>query len=130
MTISQKLLRLGLATALIGSLGACAVAPYPAGYHRAQQGYVETYPAYGQPSGTIYYNSGYRQYDNRGDHYYDNHRGGRHYADHRYDNRRYEEPRRQSMPLPPPLQLHRDIRRSLGLPRLPGVRDVTSVRGS
>jgi len=117
MTTSQNLLRLALTTALIGSLGACAVAPYPPGYYRTPApAYVETYPGYGQPSGTIYYNSGYRQYDNRGSHYYDDRRGGRY-----YDDRRYEEPRRQSMPLPPPLQLHRDIRRSLGLPRLPGM---------
>jgi hypothetical protein len=115
MKLTQKLLRLGLATALIGGLGACAVAPYPAGYHRAPA-YVETYPGYGQPSGTIYYNSGYyRHYDDRGGRYYDD-RGGRY-----YDDRRYEDNRRQSVPLPPPLQLHRDVRRSLGLPRLPGM---------
>ncbi len=108
MNLKQTLTRLGLATVLIGSLGACAIAPYPAGYHRPPPAYVETYPSYGQPSGTIYYNSGYRQYDD--------HRGGRY-----YDDRRYEEPRRHAAPLPPPLQLHRDIRRSLGLPRLPGM---------
>jgi hypothetical protein len=107
MSLKQLLLRLGLATALIGSLGACAVAPYPVGYIRPPPAYVETYPGYGQPSGTIYYNSGYRHYDDRGGRY--------------YDDRRYEEPRRQAAPLPPPLQLHRDVRRSLGLPRLPGM---------
>jgi hypothetical protein len=115
MNITQKLLRLGLATALLGSLGACAVAPYPVGYHRPPPAYVETYPGYGQPSGTIYYNSGYRHYDDRGGRYYDD-RGGR-----QYDDRRYEEPRRQAAPLPPPMQIHRDVRRSLGLPRLPGM---------
>jgi len=115
MSLKQLLLRLGLATALIGSLGACAVAPYPVGYHRPPPAYVETYPGYGQPSGTIYYNSGYRHYNDRGGRYYDD-RGGRY-----YDDRRYEEPRRQAAPLPPPLQLHRDVRRSLGLPRLPGM---------
>jgi len=107
MNLKQKLLRLGLATALVGSLGACAVVPYPVGYHRAPPVYVETYPGYGQPSGTIYYDSGYRRYDDRGGRY--------------YDDRRYEESRRQDAPLPPPLQLHRDIRQSLGLPRLPGM---------
>ena len=106
MNLKQKLLRLGLATALVGSLGACAVVPYPVGYHRAPPVYVETYPGYGQPSGTIYYDSGYRRYDDRGGRY--------------YDDRRYEENRRQDA-LPLPLQLHRDIRQSLGLPRLPGM---------
>ena len=106
MNLKQKLLRLGLATALVGSLGACAVVPYPVGYHRAPPVYVETYPGYGQPSGTIYYDSGYRRYDDRGGRY--------------YDDRRYEESRRHDA-LPPPLQLHRDIRQSLGLPRLPGM---------
>ena len=101
MNLEQKFLRLGLATVLIGSLGACAVVPYPAAYHRGPPAYVETYPGYGQPSGTIYYNSGYRNYDERGGRY--------------YDDRRYE------APLPPPLQLHRDIPQSLGLPRLPGM---------
>ena len=109
MKLSQKLLRLILASALIGGLGACAVAPYPACYHRAPPGYV-------QPGATIYYDSGYRHYDNRPRSYYYDDRGSRY-----YDNRRYEEPRRQSVPLPPPLQLHRDVRRSLGLPRLPGM---------
>lgn len=116
MNLKQTLLRFGLATALIGSLGACAVAPYPVGYRRAPPVYVETYPGYGQPSGTIYYNSGYRHYDDRGGRYYDDRRSDRY-----YDDRRYEEPRRQEAPLPPPLQLHRDVRRSLGLPRLPGM---------
>ena len=116
MNLKQTLTRLGLATVLIGSLGACAIAPYPAGYHRPPPAYVETYPSYGQPSGTIYYNSGYRQYDDHRGRRYDDHRGGRY-----YDDRRYEEPRRHAAPLPPPLQLHRDIRRSLGLPRLPGM---------
>lgn len=104
MKLTQKLLRLGLATALIGGLGACAVAPYPVAYHRAP-GYVETYPGYVQPRGTVYYDSGYRYYDDRGSRY--------------YDDRRYEQ--RYEAPLPPPLQLHRDVRRSLGLPRLPGM---------
>jgi hypothetical protein len=102
MNLKQTFLRLGLASILIGSLGACAVAPYPVAYHRAPPAYVETYPAYGQPSGTIYYNSGYRSYDDRA-------------------SRQYEERRGYDAPLPPPLQLHRDVRRSLGLPRLPGM---------
>jgi hypothetical protein len=94
MTLKQKIIRLGLATALIGSLGACAVAPYPVAYHRAP-------PVYVQPSGTVYYNSAPRYYDERGGRYYD-------------DRRHYD------APLPSPRQLHRDIRQSLGLPRPPG----------
>ena len=115
MNIMQKLLRLGLASGLIGSLGACAVAPYPAGYYRAPPAYVETYPSYVQPSGAIYFNSGYRNYYDRGGRYYDD-RGDRYYDDHRYEERRHHD-----APLPPPLELHRQIRRSLGLPRLPGM---------
>ncbi|AXS78872.1 hypothetical protein [Dechloromonas sp. HYN0024] len=104
MTYKQMFLRLGLATILIGSLGACAVAPYPAAYHRAPPVYVQTYPGYAQPSGTIYYNSAPRYYEDR---------GGRYYDDRRYN----------TAPSPSPMQLHRDIRQSLGLPRpnLPGL---------
>lgn len=107
MNTLQKIRRLSLATVLIGSLGACAIVPYPAGYYRAPPAYGQAYPGYGQPSGSIYYNSGYRSYDDRGGRY--------------YDDRRYEERRQYDAPLPPPLQLHRDIRQSLGLPRLPGM---------
>jgi hypothetical protein len=107
MRCKQTFFRLGLASILIGTLGACAVAPYPVTYYRAPPAYVETYPGYAQPSGTIYYNSGYRSYDDR---------GSRHYDDRRYEGRRHYD-----APLPPPLQLHRDVRRSLGLPRLPGM---------
>ena len=102
MTLKQKFLRLGLTSALIGSLGACAVVPYPAAYHRATPVYVQTYPGYVQPSGTVYYTSAPRYYDDRGGRYYD-------------DRRRYD------APLPSPLQLHRDVWQSLGLPRLPGL---------
>ena len=53
MKLSPTLIRLGLATVLLGSLGACTVVPaYPAGYYRAPPAYVETYPAYGYPGGT------------------------------------------------------------------------------
>lgn len=110
MKRSQILIRLGLAAALLASLGACTVVPaYPAGHYRAPPAYVETYPAYGYgyPRANIYYESGYRHYDNHGGRY--------------YDDRRFEDRRRYDAPLPPPLQLHRDVRRSLGLPRLPGM---------
>jgi hypothetical protein len=106
MNLKQTILRLSLATVVLGTLGGCAVVPYPQGYHRAPPVYVETYPSYGAPANG-YYGSGRPYYDNR---------GGRHYED-----RRYEERRHHDAPLPPPLQLHRDLRRSLGLPRLPGM---------
>ena len=108
MKLSQTIIRLGLATVLLGSLGACVVVPaHQAGYHRTPPAYVETYPAYGYPRANIYYESGHRHYDDR---------GGRYYDDRRHDDRRS-----YGAPLPPPLQLHRDVRRSLGLPRLPGM---------
>ncbi|MBS1160056.1 MAG: hypothetical protein H6R15_2475 [Proteobacteria bacterium] len=108
MTLRQTILRLSLASALLGSLGACAVVPaYPAGY-RAAPAYVESYPVY-RPG----YYGGYYQYDQRR---YDD-RGGRYYR----NEQRYQEPRRIESPLPNPLQVHREIRRSLGLPRLPGM---------
>lgn len=95
---------LGLAAILMAGLSACTVVPaYPPGHYRAPPpAYVETYPAYGY-SGSVYY-APPRQ----------------HYREHHHE-RRYDDRHRHDMPLPPPLQLHRDIRRSLGLPRLPGM---------
>lgn len=111
MIHAHRSLRLALAIILLGSLGACTVVPtYPVGYQRPPPAYVETYPAYpayGYPSASIYYGSGHRHYDG--------------YGDRRYEERRYEDRRGYDRPLPPPLQLHRDVRRSLGLPRLPGM---------
>ncbi len=74
MNLKQTVLRLGLAAALLGGLGACTVVPaYPsAGYYRAPPAYVEPYPVYGYPGASIYYESGHRHY------------GGRHYRDHRH----------------------------------------------
>ncbi|MCG2576183.1 hypothetical protein LZ012_04150 [Dechloromonas sp. XY25] len=112
MNRKQFALRIVLALSLLASLGACTVVPaYPVGYQRPPPAYVETYPVYGYgyPSTSIYYQSGYRRYDGYG--------GDRRY----YDDRRYEDRRSHGVPLPPPLQLHRDVRRSLGLPRLPGM---------
>lgn len=109
MTPSQKLSRLILALALFGSLSACVVAPaQPVGY-RAPTVYVETYPTYryGYPE-PRYNGYGYRYYDDR---------GGRHYR----DERRYDSPARSEVRIPGPLEVHRDVRRSLGLPRLPGM---------
>ena len=108
MNLKQFALRISLAASLLGSLGACTVVPaYPAGYYRPAPAYVETYPVYGYPGTSIYYQSGPRYYDG--------------YGDRHYDNRHYEDRRGYGAPLPPPLQLHRDVRRSLGLPRLPGM---------
>ena len=106
MTLTRTLTRLTLAAALLASLGACTVVPaYPAGY-RAPPVYVETYPAYRPAPPTVYYGyeRGYR--DDRRDYYRD---------DRRYDDRRH------SSPLEDAARVHRDIRRSLGLPRLPGM---------
>lgn len=104
----RKLIRILVAATLIGSLGACVVAPPQSVGYRGPSVYVETYPTYryGYPSGGYYYGHEHRYYDNR---YYG-------------DDRRYSEPpRRMEAPIPGPAQVHRDIRRSLGLPRLPGM---------
>lgn len=112
MNLKPNFLRFALAGVLLGSLGACTVVPtYPAGYQQ-RPAYVETYPAYAYPGTTIYYQSGHRHYDGYGERYY---------GDRYYGNRYYDGPRYREMPLPPPLQLHRDVRRGLGLPRLPGM---------
>ena len=95
MNLQQRILRLGLAALLLVGLGACTVVP--------------TYPAYGYPGTTIYYQSGHRHYDSYGSRH---HHGGPHYNHGRHG----------AMPLPPPMRLHRDIRRNLGLPRPPGFR--------
>jgi hypothetical protein len=110
MTIAQKLIRLTLAASLLGSLSACIVAPPHAVGYRAPSVYVESYPTYRSGYPNTYYNNGYgeRHYDDRGGSYY-------------RDERRYEEPRRIEAPFPNPAEVHRDIRRSLGLPRLPGM---------
>lgn len=99
MNLKRSLFSLSLAAVILGSLGGCAVVPYPAGYYRAQPAYVQTYPAYGYPRANVYYEGGYRG----------------------YDNRRYDDHQHYSQPLPSPREVHRDIRRSLGLPRLPGL---------
>lgn len=110
MTHLSKLLRLGFAITALGMLGACTVVPVqPGGYYRAAPAYVETYPAYGYPGGSIYYESRPRYYDDR--------RDDRYYR----EDRRYREPRRYDSPLESAARTHRDIRRSLGLPRLPGM---------
>lgn len=116
MSLAIKLTRLSLAGALLASLGACAVGPaYPVGY-RAAPVYVESYPAYGYSGGNIQYPSGYRHYDgpNRRDYRRD------YRQDYRQD-RRGEVRQYQPSPLESAARTHRDIRRRLGLPRLPGM---------
>lgn len=108
MTVRLVLIRISLAAALLGSLGACTVAPaYPVAYRPAPV-YVETYPAYRYGHPTPYYGHEERHYGDR---------GGRYYR----DEHRYQEPRRIESPLEGAARLHRDVRRSLGLPRLPGM---------
>ncbi|HXE39416.1 MAG TPA: hypothetical protein VN639_13170 [Azonexus sp.] len=110
MALSQKLIRLTLAAALLGSLSACVVAPsQPVGYRAPPSVYIETYPTYRYGHPDPYYN-GY------GPRYYGD-RDGRYYR----DERRYEEQRPREVIIPGPAEVHRDIRRSLGLPRLPGM---------
>ena len=114
MPLAPKLVRISLAAVLFASLGACTVVPaYPVAY-RAPPVYVESYPTYryGYPSASIYYESGPRRYDNR---------GGNYYRDERRNERHYHEPQRGHSPLESAARAHRDVRRSLGLPRLPGM---------
>jgi hypothetical protein len=114
MTLTQKLTRFSLVAALLGSLSACVVAPAQPVAYRGPAVYVETYPTYRTYPNT-YYDGWY------GNRYYDN-RSGRYYRDdRRHEERRYEEPRRIESPLDSAARTHRDIRRSLGLPRLPGM---------
>ena len=115
MPLAPKLVRLSLAAALFASLGACTVVPvHPVGYRAPPPVYVESYPTYryGYPSASVYYESDHRRYDNR---------GGNYYRDGHRDERHYREPQRGHSPLESAARTHRDVRRSLGLPRLPGM---------
>jgi len=102
----QLIARLGITAALFGSLTACTVVPAPpTAYYRGPV-VVETYPVYR-------YDYPYRRYDyDRRDYRGYDDRDGRYYRD---DRRRYDSP------LDNAARTHRDIRRSLGLPRLPGM---------
>ena len=126
MPLAKNLTRLCLAAAIFGSLAGCTVAPvYPNGYRPAPT-YVNTYPAYGgypglaygsSPSTTIYYQSGSRR------HYDDGHQ---HYRNDYPQQRPRQEYRQMESPRGPTAfesaaKTHRDVRRSLGLPRLPGM---------
>lgn len=106
--------RLILAAALLASLGACTVVPVQPGAYRSTPVYVETYPAYRYgytpPGyyGNVYYERDRPRYD--------------YYGDRRYqEHRRYDAPARIESPLENAARVHRDVRRSLGLPRLPGM---------
>lgn len=116
MFIAQKLTRLSLAVAFFASLGACTIVPMHSAGYRAAPVYVESYPTYptyrNYPSPNGYYQPDRRSYDNRGSYYRE---------EPRRDERRYQEPRRIISPLEGAAELHRDVRRSLGLPRLPGM---------
>jgi hypothetical protein len=107
----SPLTRLLLATALLGSLAGCAVVPAQPVAYRGAPVYGDPYPAYryGYPNSYPY---GYYEYDRR------------YYGDRPYygDGRRYEERRIEiESPLESAARVHRDVRRSLGLPRLPGM---------
>ncbi|KAB2920955.1 MAG: hypothetical protein F9K30_15705 [Dechloromonas sp.] len=109
MKLHHRITRLGIVAVLFGSLTACAVVPVPPhAYHRAPV-VVETYPVYRHDH--PYRSYGYDHYDRRGHRGYDD-RDGRYYRD---GGRRYDSP------LDSAARTHRDIRRSLGLPRLPGM---------
>jgi hypothetical protein len=120
MSNHTRLTRSTLTLLLIASLGACAVVPVPRYVGSPAPVYVETAP-------TVYYGGYGRTYDNR--HYRDNNYQQRGYRQERYrepERREYRheqpEPRRESSTrIPSPLEVHRDVRRSLGLPRLPGM---------
>jgi hypothetical protein len=107
MKRTPVIIRLGLAIALLGSLTACTVVPaHPHGYYGGPPVVVETYPVYRYGYPQRHYNHERRDY--RG---YEQ-RGGRYYRD---EGRHYDSP------LDSAARAHRDIRRSLGLPRLPGM---------
>lgn len=108
MTPRQIISRLVLAALLLGSLGACTVLPaYPANY-RAAPVYVETYPAYRPAYSGAYYQYERPYYGNRGDYHY-------------REAPPYQEFRRSGTPFDDAARAHRELRRSLGLPRLPGM---------
>jgi len=108
MSAAKTLSRVVLSLTLLGSLGACTVVPAQRGYYRPPPAYVETYPVYGY---------GYARSYRDDHHHHDEHRGYNSYR----DQRSYREPVRIESPLESAARTHRNIRRSLGLPRLPGM---------
>lgn len=107
MKTATWLTRLALAAALVGSLSACTIVPAHPGVYRGSSVYVETYPSY--PTYRHGYSTPY--YGDRDHHHGDRER--RHFR----DERRYDAPHRRNSPLENIPRPHRDIRRSLGLPR-------------
>lgn len=109
------LTRTALLLLLLASLSACTVVPAHPYAGRPATVYVDAYPSgsYGRPYGNGYYSG------NRGPRH--DHNQGYYREPERRDYRR-EEPRHEStVRIPSPLEVHRDVRRSLGLPRLPGM---------
>lgn len=98
---------------LIASLSACVVAPASPRHYGAGPPtvYVETYPTGNYVGG----------YDNR---YYQRDSRPRQHDYREHERRDYYREERRPAPrvsIPSPREVHRDIRRSLGLPRLPGM---------
>lgn len=102
--MKTALTRLCLALLAVAGLSACTVIPaHPAAY----RGNVY----YGQSHYDAYPYGRQRHYDDR--YYRDSYRAPpAHY---------YDAPPRHHSPVTDALRLHRDVRRSLGLPRLPGM---------
>lgn len=101
--------RTSLLILLLASLSACTIVPAHPYAGRSASVYVDSYPS---APNTYYYGGGgpRRDYD----------RGYYREPDRR--NYRHEAPRHEStVRIPSPLEVHRDVRRSLGLPRLPGM---------
>jgi len=100
MKLHLRFIRLGIAAGLFCSLAACTVVPaHPHAYYGGPPVVVDSYPAYrnGYPYQHYDYDRrAYRGYDDRGG-------------------------RRHDSPLESAARTHRDVRRSLGLPRLPGM---------
>jgi hypothetical protein len=111
--------RTALLALFLGGLTACTVVPsypsYSSGYvTRPAPVYVETHGSgyYGQARGNPYYGNNAPRYEPRREHYREAPR-----QEYRREAPQQAAPSR----IPSPLEVHRDVRRSLGLPRLPGM---------
>lgn len=113
MRNSLNLPRIAVLLALVASLSACVVAPPSARHYSSGPPavYVETYP-------TTYYRGGY---DNH--HYRHDNRPRQQFYREPERREHYREERRPAprASIPSPREVHREVRRSLGLPRLPGM---------
>ena len=115
MRNKSRLTGTALLLLLLSGLSACTIVPAHPYAGRSAPVYVDSYPSgnYGRPYGNSYY------YGDRGPRH--DHDQGYYRQPERRDYR-YEEPRHEStVRIPSPLEVHRDVRRSLGLPRLPGM---------